>query len=349
MRQDTAHQQKILNIFQSTFSSVLLSSGFNTLLQEVKSALFSRDFEKAFGKEDYLEAYAARWSPTRALCYAAVLDGIRSHLEQLCGRQPQQDEDGEGGDERARAVLRVLAIGGAAAELASVASHLSRQPPETAGSISLLDVASWAGVVDKLQTGLTTPPKLSKYASAAAQAANTAFVTPSRLQDVDFKQHDVLALSREDLSILISPDSSSSSSSSSSQSKPVLVTLLFTLNELFTAAGIGKTTTFLLTLTSVLPAGSLLLVVDSPGSYSETTVGKEAKRYPMQWLLDRVLLGAEQDGEEEEEAAGWEKIEAKDSVWFRLAPELRYPIALEDMRYQMHLYRRVIGNGKIDG
>ena len=35
----------------------------------------------------------------------------------------------------------------------------------------------------------------------------------------------------------------------------------------------------------------------------------------------------------------WEKLESADSVWFRLAEGLRYPIQLENMRYQMHLYR----------
>lgn len=349
-RQDPAHQQKLLNIFQSTFDSVLSSESFTTTLQEVKTALFNREFDKAFGNEEYLEAYAARWSPTRALCYASALTGIRTHLEDLCsvyirdgkadaittGEEKEEEEE----EQKATAVipLKVLAIGGAAAEAVAFGSYLNQQQQASIGEITLLDIAPWAGVVEKLRVGLTTPPVLSKYASAAAQAANAALVDPGRLRDVTFCQHDVLGLDSDELtSLVIGSSSSSSSSHSSGPTHPppaILVTLLFTLNELFTAGGIGKTTKFLLTLTSVLRTGSLLLVIDSPGSYSETTVGKESKRYPMQWLLDKILLGTEEDDNT------WEKVESSDSVWFRLGQELRYPIQLEDMRYQIHLYRR---------
>jgi 25S rRNA (uracil2843-N3)-methyltransferase len=112
--------------------------------------------------------------------------------------------------------------------------------------------------------------------------------------------------------------------------------MMFTLNELFTSGGIGKTTRLLLDLTSSVPIGSLLLVVDSPGSYSETTLGKEAKRYPMQWLLDRIMLGTQKDP-----VGGrkWKKLESEDSVWCRLSEKLEYPIRLENMRYQLHLYK----------
>jgi 25S rRNA (uracil2843-N3)-methyltransferase len=70
--------------------------------------------------------------------------------------------------------------------------------------------------------------------------------------------------------------------------QPMLLTLLFTLNELYTSS-IGKTTAFLLNLTATVKSGSLLLVVDSPGSYSETTVGTAAKKYPMHVWATRFL------------------------------------------------------------
>ncbi|KAJ4396112.1 hypothetical protein N0V93_000329 [Gnomoniopsis smithogilvyi] len=332
--QDIAHQQKLLSIFHGTFDSVLSSGNFNAILQEVKTALFKREFDVAFGKEEFLEAYAARWSPTRTLCYASVLDEICPHLEELCRAEEEKDESNS-------LPLRVLAIGGAAAELVAFGSYLSRQPADVSGAITLVDIAPWSGVVEKLRAGLKTPPPLSKYASAALHAANTPVNEPERLKEITFKEQDVFALDQDGLAALVSAESSTQKQ----HQNPILVTLLFTLNELFTSGGIGKTTTFLLTLTSSLPSGSLLLVVDSPGSYSETTVGKEAKRYPMAWLLDKILTGAS-DGENENER--WEKVESKDSVWFRLGGELRYPIPLEDMRYQMHLYRKGMGRGNGD-
>jgi 25S rRNA (uracil2843-N3)-methyltransferase len=109
--------------------------------------------------------------------------------------------------------------------------------------------------------------------------------------------------------------------------------MFFTLNELYTTAGIGKTTQFLKNLGKVLASDSLVLVVDSPGSYSEAALGKEKKKYPMQWLLDHTLVETDTPG------YSWDKLQSDDSLWFRLPEDLSYPIPLENMRYQMHLFR----------
>ena len=59
----------------------------------------------------------------------------------------------------------------------------------------------------------------------------------------------------------------------------------------------------------------------------------------MVWLLERVLF-VEAAGENGQEK--WEKVgQGEESKWFRLDERLKYPIELEDMRYQMHVYRRV--------
>jgi 25S rRNA (uracil2843-N3)-methyltransferase len=350
-------QQATLNIFKNSFPSVLEDGDkLGVLLQEVKAALFNREFEKAFGKEEYLEVYAARWSPTRALAYEGVFRDVAGYFKGLYVEgeevevvQAEKVEGGEGekvkGTEKVTEgegesetqtpetktpetkktptrKLRLLSIGGGAAELVAFASFLGRgqspSSPPTSGEILLLDSAPWSSVVDKLYGQLTIPPPIYKYASAAAKAANAPLVQPSRLTPT-FAQHDVLSLSKEALSTLVG-------------STPTLITLLFTLNELFSQAGIGATTKFLLDLTAVSPVGSVLLVVDSPGSYSETTVGKASKSYPMQWLMDKVLSSVE--GERK-----WDKLESNDSNWYRLSDGLEYPIPLENMRYQMHVYR----------
>jgi 25S rRNA (uracil2843-N3)-methyltransferase len=332
-------QQHVLDVFWHAFSEVLSSPDFTATMQSIKQALFDRDFAKAFGDPEHLAVYAARWSPTRALCYASVLNGMKEHLEPLCSAPLLDGGDiGDDGalDEETPAStadlqrppqLRVLSIGGGAAELVAFGAflneHASVKSAPLSGSITLLDSGPWNMVVSRLTTVLTTAPPLSKYASAAAKLSNAAMVSPSLFTSA-FLQHDALTLSRDELSSLLG-------------ATPLLITILFTLNELFTASGIGKTTAFLLDLTATVPFGSLLLVVDSPGSYSETSVGKEAKRYPMQWLLDRIMLGTRR---EPVNGRRWAKFESQDSVWFRLAGEaLDYPIPLENMRYQMHLYR----------
>ncbi|KAK0728399.1 hypothetical protein B0T26DRAFT_619434, partial [Lasiosphaeria miniovina] len=371
-------QQHVLDVFRSAFGDVLSSPAFAASVQTVKQALFARDFAAAFGIGSHdrqagnrlLAVYAARWSPTRALCYAAVLRGIydQGHLDPLLHtplsssaaarrKQQQQDvktdelPDGEQQQpDSASAVpirqpvgkrqLRVLGIGGGAAEMVAFGSFLNQDySAGLAGEITLVDAAAWGDVVSTLQTGITTPePSTPK---------EPPMVPPAYLSS-RFSQNDVLALGHDGLAALMPLPPSSSSSSP----PPVLVTLLFTLNELFTSSGVGKTTAFLLDLTSTVPVGSLLLVVDSSGSYSETAIGAPpAKRqYPMQWLLDRILLGTQK---EPVGGRAWRKLEAHDSVWFRLGTSssssggggggggggLDYPIPLENMRYQMHLYR----------
>ncbi|KAK7454907.1 hypothetical protein Landi51_03116 [Colletotrichum acutatum] len=392
------HQQRLLSSFASAFQPVLASPAFATILQEVKAALYARDFDAAFtsAKAESLDAYAARWSPTRALAYAVVLLGIAEHLEGLEVQvKKAEDEAGaEGGAEVAEAAeglaklivedktgdaprdvnsssppstddrevtpaveddavtpsppaseptetttsttviskkttqikkeIKILSIGGGAAELAALAAYLSQQPAYLKGTITCLDAAPWAPVVSKLHAALTVPPPASRYANEA-QATAAALVDPAARLSSSFSHLDALAMSRDQLSKELGKEA-------------LLITLLFTLNELYTAAGIGKTTAFLLNLTATVPLGSLLLVVDSPGSYSEAAVGKESKKYPMQWLMDHTLVNKPQkDGVFP--GCRWEKVESNDSVWFRLADSLNYPISLENMRYQMHLYR----------
>lgn len=360
--QSPKDQQRLLNIFSDAFNNVLSSDHFPTLLQEIKQALFNRDFSGAFGREDYLEAYAARWSPTRALCYASVFRGIQGHLDEIYVLNEDEaigslevaesDEAGSNTDQNApdpsksvdaqtanssetstsaggvenpassEAVtktrnLRMICIGGCAAEHLAFASYL--HDTNSHGNLTLLDSAPWATVTNLLQTKITTPPPLSKYASAAVKASNKALLEPGRLS-LTFTQQDILSLDVPQLSEILG-------------STPTVVTMLFTLNELYTSGGIAKTTKLLKNLGQVLPDASLLLVVDSPGSYSEAALGKEKKRYPMQWLLDHTLLETETTGYQ------WEKLVSEESVWFRLPEELSYPISLENMRYQQHLYR----------
>ncbi|OTB06991.1 hypothetical protein M426DRAFT_9071 [Hypoxylon sp. CI-4A] len=347
--EDIKAQQRLLNIFESTFRDTLSADDFTTTLQRVKQALFNRDFDAAFGSDEFLEVYAARWSPARALCYSKILDQIyddlqpllltatssRSRIDCNAGFEEEEDDAVERGrisptvdfeeaeEEHGATLLRMLAIGGGAAEIVAFGDCLRETAPDIVGDLTLLDTGPWGEVVRKLHTGLTTPPILSKYASAAAKAANAALVEPATRLKSTFIQKDVLQLDGPALSNILGET-------------PLLVTLLFTLNELYTNGGIKLTTAFLRNLTATIPADSLLLVVDSPGSYSEAAVGKEAKKYPMQWLLDHTLL---QEDKLPAEGCTWEKLQSHDSIWFRLGEELRYPIELQDMRYQMHLYR----------
>jgi 25S rRNA (uracil2843-N3)-methyltransferase len=316
-------QQVLLNIFKDSFDE-RFEADIKPLLQEVKGHLYNRDFATAFGKDEYCEAYAARWSASRALGYADLFMDMKAQLwPEVAASDSTNDEDGK------RRKIVCLG-GGAGAELVALAGlqHMllkdgeDQEPAQMV--VDAVDIADWTTVVDALATHVTTPPPLSKYASASAKAANAPLIH-GKFLEMAFKQIDILTAEASLLAAMVKD--------------ATLVTLMFTLNELYSTS-VSLTQKFLLNLTSNLTSGALLLVVDSPGSYSSVTLNGAEKNYPMQWLLDHTLL---QTGEKDKnkEKAKWEKIHEDESRWFRLAPTLRYPIELENMRMQLHLYRKL--------
>lgn len=422
-------QQALLDIFKDACVSTL-DVDLDTTLQEVKGHLYNRDFAAAFGKDEYLQAYAARWSPSRALAYAQVFSDVSRYilpstedvLAPIQSPKPRQSSDhnsasrsrtsslsrieGDSGEiialvssltERVKHMMkpsssshqseptgtskqteasidtdeqtvgkvaepvtkkgrvsisaeeptshqtssstdrptRIACIGGGAgAEIVGLAGWVKlmadRQADESRpGQLSIrphsldvlnIDIAAWHKVVEDLDRRITTPLVLSKYASAAAKAANSAFL-PADTLNVQFKQQDVLEMEPSETAALLG--------------NMDFVTVLFTLNELYTAS-VPKAQRLLLDVTSAMQPGTYLLVVDSPGSYSSVMINGTEKKYPMQWLLDHTLL----DEDRTTKTANWEKLVSDESRWFRVPKGLKYPIELENMRYQIHLYRR---------
>ncbi|KAJ4982834.1 hypothetical protein SVAN01_11682 [Stagonosporopsis vannaccii] len=322
-------QQLILNIFRNSFGE-RLESGIQPLLQEVKGHLFDRNFKEAFGREDYLEAYAARWSPSRALGYLGVLWRMRETL----GLIQAPEETNDVGEESRESWKVVCLGGGAGAEIGTFGGlhRLLADDQEDRGEDRLknmevvaVDSAAWGNVVTQLTEHITRPPPLSKYASAAVKAANRPLADSTAFKTT-FHQHDVLTVDPKTLASALEGAN--------------LVTLMFTLNELYTAS-ISLTQQFLLRMTESLTPGAMLLVVDSPGSYSTVSLNGADKNYPMQWLLDHTLLADTSGGKAKEEVRLWEKVQEDDSRWFRLDDRLDYPIELENMRMQLHLYHRL--------
>jgi 25S rRNA (uracil2843-N3)-methyltransferase len=370
-------QQLVLNLFKDCFQE-RFGDDLDGLVQEIKGHLFKREFESAFcfgpgwvkgleegnneGKDDgdeiegdgekksvrwekeeeeaaeededgedaedevvrvrdkseYLEGYAVRWSPARALGYMEILYEI---VESIV----KSKEVGETGT---RDISVACLGGGAGAEIASFAGVLNfllgeqkeeRGEGDIKMTVDLVDIADWGHVTEKLHKGLTTGPPISKYASAAVKAANVSLV-PADAFETTFHQKDVLSLSPSELSTLLSSKD--------------LITLFFTLNELYTTS-LPSTQSFLANLTAITAPGTLLLVIDSAGSYSTVKLqGKGEKRYPMHWLLDHTLL-------DEREGAQWKKEKEESSRWYRIPEGLQYKLELENMRVQVHLYRRL--------
>jgi len=359
-------QQLLLDIFKDVFSSHFNDS-LPALIQEVKQHLYNRDFVNAFGKEALLEAYAIRWSPCRALAYADVLNSsphilaaltsktlglnrksaspqrtpkIRSEEHELITeidgvRKPKVVCIGGGAGAELLAFAGLLSCASAASDSDLAGKAFDPRGPGVGFDVTAVDIADWSRVLGLLYTGITIAPEFSKYASKVDQDTRRALVDPSNLR-MNFLKQDVLKMDVSQLGPLLQDCD--------------LVTFMFTLNELYSTS-MSATTNLLLTMTHLLEPGSLLLVVDSPGSYSTVSVGKDSgdgeaaaqRKYPMQWLLNHTLLeaAATASSKRDEKDQRWEIVEECESRWFRLPDGLRYPIDLEDMRYQYHLYRRI--------
>ena len=331
--------QTILDIFHRAFLSDHKEHDLKATIQEVKGNLFQRDFERAFAKQEYLDAYALRWSASRALGYTSIF--YHSDLQQVWSRFDESQQASislsrsspssslSAGELHSHAgACRIVCIGGGGgAEVAACAAAARKfLPSSTKTSVHVVDIADWSTCVQKLEYAFNTPPQLSAYASESAKAANKAFVVGDSF-DVSFSQQDILAIPEANLKDMMQDVH--------------LCTIMFALNELFSTS-ISRATAFLLALTEAMFPGSWLLVVDSPGSYSEIKLGRgddpKTKEYPMKWLLDHTLL--EVAGQNEN--SKWKKVVSDDSRWFRINQQaLKYPIELENMRYQIHLYQRV--------
>lgn len=370
-------QQTVLDVFSKSFGTQDADE-LRQRIQKVKGSLYNRNFDAAFESAENQEAYCLRWSPSRALAYTELLCSIPDTLEFLKHSQLDSSAD---------ASTNITCVGGGAgAETVAFAAALRYVTPnaksehETSHSeggavgdvknvrLNAIDIADWSPVLSKLDAGINE--HLYDMGTDGNGRASPSLLPNNLPRTARFKHANILNLATSDLSIILHPplevqalptDSNPSPTSPPSLTPPpTLITILFTLNELYTTS-LSATTSLLLNLTTLTARGALLLVVDSPGSYSTITLGGAEKRYPMQWLLDHTLLtqaskldslSAENvQGRDESaraktaEMAKWEKVSGEESRWWRMdRTALRYRVPgveLEDMRMQWHLFRRV--------
>ncbi|KAG9859258.1 hypothetical protein KCU68_g83, partial [Aureobasidium melanogenum] len=350
-------QQLVLNVFKDVFAELMDFEELKGVLREVVEEVGEGKWESAFGEESKREAYVVRWSPSRALAYANV-------LAWFCEQRPEEDWVRRITDPSLSSKAKAICFGGGAAEMMAFAGLLRHLQPNASGrqqqelddltieatpenttpilEITLIDSADWSSVLDKLVKGTTTPPPLSKYASASARAANTALLTPQKLT-INFENHDIFNLKPAQLKEILGTE------------EPVLATFFLTLGHLYTTS-IPKTTAFLYKLDAILPVGSTILVVDSIGASVSVPVpdSEEVTEYSVSWLLSRVLLGkaaepvqtqgkgkkAVEEDEANKPVPKWEKVINEEMKLHRLDEKLRYPGSLENVRFQILAFRR---------
>lgn len=201
----------------------------------------------------------------------------------------------------------VLVIGGGACgELAAISSiYTQSQSLKGAAearsriNIDLVDIADWSKIVGKMANEIK-----KKWTYQDLDAFN-----------VNFSCNDILTMDPADLN-LGSLD---------------LITTMFTTNELF-AEDKAKSLRFFQSLNKECQSGCYLLITESAGSYSHIEIG--TKKFPIQFLVDTILLGKDQ------QSGDWECVKQNDSCWYRCDKGFQYPLKLENMRFFFRLYRK---------
>ena len=276
-------------------------------------------------------ALAAAWRDLQDASGVEASDSMASLAKEVEKTSLNHIEPGKGTEETTQEI--------AAAAAAPRDAESASDQASSKLSVAAVDIADWSVVMDRLSNTITSPDvptqKTSKYQPPLLHDGKPDHTNLA----VSFHRRDVLVIPESELKDLIlgtQPDHTASPPS-------LLVTLMFTLNELFSTS-MPKTTGLLLNITEILPSGAVLLVVDSPGSYSTLKLGKakdgevQERQYPMKFLLDHTLLSV---------AKGkWERVLTQDSRWWRRnAARLSYEVGegagLEDMRYQIHVYRKL--------
>lgn len=138
---------RIIDLFEETFESILDSPDLQQHIQSVKGDLYNRNYTAAFGNDDKRFAYASRWSPARALSYSSLfasLEPVRKMLENPEGKK------------------KVLCVGGgAASELVGLAAVFCRLKEYCSASdsnleMNIIDIADWSTIVNAITRHIQT-------------------------------------------------------------------------------------------------------------------------------------------------------------------------------------------------
>ncbi|PYH30251.1 25S rRNA (uracil2843-N3)-methyltransferase [Aspergillus neoniger CBS 115656] len=319
-----------------------------SLIQTIKTHLYNRDFDSAFtdANEDLLRAYALRWSSSRALGYAGIFRALLKEVikpvskdddaaaaaastknvvcigggagaeivalaaawrDFLDGAELRSSSSASDEGQIADAVKAVSLDDGKKEEeqqLTSTSTSATATSTYPGLSVTAVDIADWSKVVERLSTAI-------RSLTVTGSKSHPAPLLPSSRDEenkktpgfnVQFEKLDVLSAGEKELQGLFSQQGAESCSTA-------LVTLMFTLNELFSTS-MAKATGFLLRMTDLLRPGTVLLVLGKGGD------GEVRERqYPMKFLLDHTLLSV-----------------AEGKWWRRDATRLKF---------QVHVYRRV--------
>ncbi|GMF06159.1 unnamed protein product [[Candida] boidinii] len=287
---------------------------------KITSDLFNREYLKAWDSDAKREAYAIRWSSSRALAYGCLFAEqryIRNCLFEKEEDDKEEEDDGEGNVTINQHIKHILCIGaGAGGEVIGLSSMISKflqkqeinelRANERIFKVHAVDIANWGNIINDIDTYV-----------------NENWIKPNNINtavnkvELKFDNKDVLKMSHEELNL----------------KNLNLITSMFTTNELISESKL-ETIKFLKTLSTYCSKNCLFLIVESAGSYSNVSIG--SKQFPVFFLIDMILCGKRGD----ENSGAWEIVDENDSIWYRVNKDIDYILKLENMRFFYRLYRK---------
>ncbi|GMF01749.1 unnamed protein product [[Candida] boidinii] len=143
-------------------------SGLLKSIQQVKTDLFNREYLKAWDSDEKREAYAIRWSSSRALAYGCLLAEQRDIRNCLFEKQHDYVEDEDEDEDKSnntinQHVKNILCIGaGAGGEVIGLSSMISKflqkqeiselRANERIFKVHAVDIANWRNIINDIDT-----------------------------------------------------------------------------------------------------------------------------------------------------------------------------------------------------
>lgn len=318
---------EILDFYMSTcVDSTINVDDLGKTIQKVKGFLYDRDYEAAFGTPERLNAYVYRWSPSRSFCYAHIFQqtlGNGNNANKTQGTTSKNSNkssiqsisiDASNDDNNNNITNKVLSIGGGACgEIVGYGHYLKRLQEQQSNKkelptdfrqsmqIDVIDMADWSSIIKKVNESLSTSWNL----------------TP----EISFIHESILTMDSKGIVKLI-------------QSHNV-ITIFFTLNELFQQDK-QQTIKLLQLISAHSKKGTIVIFIESAGSYSDIQVGK--RTFSIQMLIHYLMTSPPSD------PPSWNMLEQTDSVWYRhnlTNDDLEdFGFKLENMRYFISSYQK---------
>ncbi|KAI9222679.1 hypothetical protein BC828DRAFT_377841 [Blastocladiella britannica] len=281
----------LLRVLASVFGTELAHPDYLERLQRIKQLFYERDFLGIFGDPALVATYSARYISGRALAYLDLVRDVPAIAAALdaCRTHPVVSIGGGAGSELAAFGFfwRTRRLG---------AEGESNDPLQMLS----IDIGDFSDVLERLQTALGPP------SPTAPEEGQGRVVVSHRFMQADVLQPDALA------------------SLAPALTAAPLVTLFFTLNELFVQSRAGALQ-FVTKLTRTMRPGAILWVCDSAGSFSDIQIG--SREYKITVFLDML--------------PGLERVAGDDARWWRVADgeAAEYPVRIENMRFFYRAYR----------